>query len=390
MKSLSIVTLSLVVAAGLLISAFAQNLQGQGNATVQENVSQDSNSDVNYARVVNSGIEYLLSQQADDGSWAKEQGSALTAMAVTALLENGRTARDPAVVKGLAYLRGFAQPDGGIYSPSSTHRNYETCLAMLCFTAVNSRGQHDELIAGMDKFLRGLQWDEDEGLKPSEFAYGGAGYGNHSRPDLSNTQFFMEALKAAGADEDDPALQKALAFVSRTQNLESEHNTTPFSTKINDGGFYYTPAAGGTSQVDSELGDTGPDGGLRSYGSMTYAGLKSMIYAGVTKDDLRVKAATQWIRQHYTTTENPGIGAAGLFYYYQTFAKALAAVGEDNLTDAKGQQHNWRQDLITELARRQNKDGSWVNEKNSRWMEGNPVLVTSYALLALADAKPVE
>src|SRR5690606_19174736 len=114
----------------------------------------------------------------------------------------------------------------------------------------------------------------------SDPAYGGAGYGSHRRPDLSNTSFLIDALKATGNGPDDEAMQKALIFVSRCQNLETEHNTTPFAAKNPDGGFYYTPAAGGTSQAG-----TLPDGGLRSYASMTYAGLKSMIYCGLEKDD---------------------------------------------------------------------------------------------------------
>src|SRR5690606_34515427 len=119
-------------------------------------------------------------------------------------------------------------------------------------------------------FIKGLQWDDSEGHDKSSVNYGGAGYGRHKRPDLSNTSFLIDALKATGNGPDDPAMQKALVFVSRCQNLETEHNTTPFAAKNPDGGFYYTPAAGGSSQA----GET-PQGGLRSYGSMTYAGLKS-------------------------------------------------------------------------------------------------------------------
>ena len=43
---------------------------------------------------------------------------------------------------------------------------------------------------------------------------------------------------------------------------------------------------------------------------MTYAGLKSFLYAGVGKDDPRVKAAIGWVRRHYTLSENPGQGQA--------------------------------------------------------------------------------
>ena len=73
-------------------------------------------------------------------------------------------------------------------------------------------------------FLRGLQWDEGEGLETTDGAYGGGGYDSKQRPDMSNTQFLVEALKKAGVAEDDPAMQKALVFVSvrRTWN----HSTT--------------------------------------------------------------------------------------------------------------------------------------------------------------------
>jgi squalene-hopene/tetraprenyl-beta-curcumene cyclase len=185
-------------------------------------------------------------------------------------------------------------------------------------------------------------------------------------------------LHAVGRGDDDPALQKALVFISRCQNLESEHNTSEFAAKVNDGGFYYTIAAGGQSQA----GNT-PEGGLRSYGSMTYAGLKSMIYAGLSRDDPRVKAAYEWIRRHYTLDENPGMGAQGLYYYYHTFAKALDTIGDDRLADANGQSHDWRAELVQKLMSTQKGDGSWIND-NPRWLEGDPNLVTGYSLLALS------
>jgi squalene-hopene/tetraprenyl-beta-curcumene cyclase len=120
---------------------------------------------------------------------------------------------------------------------------------------------------------------------------------------------------------------------------------------------------------------------------MTYAGLKSMIYAGVGPDDPRVKAAMGWIRKHYTVDSNPGMGDAGLYYYYHTFAKALDATGQDMVEDEQGVKHDWRRDLLAELVKRQQPDGSWVNT-NPRWLETNPSLVTGYALLALTYCRP--
>ncbi len=334
-----------------------------------------------YEKTVSKAIDFLSKRQAADGSFSAEAGPAVTALVATGILKNGRSADDPVVAKALQYVQGFVHDDGGIYPAGSAHQNYETCIAIQCFQAANADGRFDKLLAAADRFVRGLQWDESEGHDKASVNYGGAGYGGHERPDLSNTSFLLDALRAGGAGPDDEAVQKALLFVSRCQNLETEDNTTPFAAKVNDGGFYYTPAAGGSSQA----GQT-ENGGLRSYGSMTYAGLKSMIYAGVKPDDPRVKAALAWLAKHYTLEENPGLGGAGLYYYYQTFARALSAVGADTFTDETGKTHDWRADLIQTLAARQNPDGSFLNE-TSRWMEGNPNLVTGYALLALAQCK---
>ncbi|MEX2114150.1 MAG: prenyltransferase/squalene oxidase repeat-containing protein [Pirellulales bacterium] len=334
-----------------------------------------------YEKTVSKAIEFLSKSQAADGSFSAEAGPAVTALVATGILKSGRSADDPVAAKALKYVQGFVHPDGGIYAEGSSHQNYETCIAIQCFQAANADGRFDKLLAGADKFVRGLQWDESEGHDKASVNFGGAGYGGHKRPDLSNTSFLLDALQSSGAGPDDDAVQKALVFVSRCQNLESEDNTTPFAAKVNDGGFYYTPAAGGTSQAGAT-----ENGGLRSYGSMTYAGLKSMIYAGVKRDDPRVKAALSWLARHYTLEENPGMGGAGLYYYYQTFARALSAVGADTFTDESGKARDWRSDLIQTLAARQKPDGSFLND-TPRWMEGNPNLVTGYALLALAQCK---
>jgi squalene-hopene/tetraprenyl-beta-curcumene cyclase len=337
-----------------------------------------------YEEAVAKGIRFLASSQADDGSYNAAAGPGITALVTTSLLRHGRSPQDPQVAKSLKYLEAFIQKDGGIYKEGSTHKNYETCLAIQCFSAANYDGRYDKTLKNADRFIKGEQWDAEEGKTKADFEYGGAGYGGKKRPDLSNTQFFMDALKATGNDADSEAMQKALIFVSRCQNLESEHNTTPFAAKNPDGGFYYTAAAGG----DSMAGKT-DDGGLRSYASMTYAGLKSLIHAGVGPDDPRVKAATQWLQKHYDLKSNPGMGEAGLYYYYHTFAKTLAAVGKDEFVDAEGKKHNWRAELIEELAARQKPDGSWVNS-TPRWLEGDANMVTGYALLALSYAKPVK
>jgi squalene-hopene/tetraprenyl-beta-curcumene cyclase len=364
-----------LLAIALVIAPAWANLQGSGQ------VWGEDSPEVVRQQTVARGVSYLLTGQAQDGSFSKPAGPAVTAICLTSMLRNGLSAEQPAVARGLRYLEGFIQKDGGVYQAESLYQNYETCLAMMCFVEANRDGRYTEKIKRAEAFVKQIQWGTSGDIDKANLAFGGAGYGKHGRPDLSNTSFFVEAIKSSGSESDDEAMQAALAFISRCQNLESEHNTTPFPTKNPDGGSYYTPAAGGQSQAGLTA-----NGGLRSYGSMTYAGLKSMIFAGVDKDDPRVKAAMGWISANYNLSTNPGMGSSGLYYYYHTFAKTLSVVGVDSIQDANGKEHDWRKELIATLQTRQQRNGSWTNE-NERWLEGDPNLVTAYALMALSHCR---
>jgi squalene-hopene/tetraprenyl-beta-curcumene cyclase len=364
----------------LALAAIAAVLVGPSHITAS---AADEATAKTSQQMVDKAVAFLTTKaQAADGSFNASAGPAVTALVATAVLRHGRSPDDPLVAKALKYVEGFVREDGGIHAEGTFYKNYETCIAILCFKEANRNGKYDALIKKADAFIKANQWGFTGEKGPHDVEYGGAGYGRSKRPDLSNTSFFVDALRAAGNSENSEAMQRALLFISRCQNLESAHNTTPFAAKLNDGGFYYTPAAGGSSQA----GVDETTGGLRSYASMTYAGLKSMIYAGVKADDQRVKAAIVWIKKNYDLDTNPGMGSAGQYYYYHTFAKALAALGEDTLVDDKGVSHDWRKELIEELASRQREDGSWVNE-NSKWLEGDANLVTAYALLALSYSK---
>ena len=336
-----------------------------------------------YQEMIQRGVEYLRVQgQADDGSFSSSTGVGPTALVATALLSVGVPPEDPMVAKSLTYLLKHVHADGGIYADGSRHQNYDSCLALVALSKANQQGKYDEQIKKCEAFIKGQQWDEGEGKDPSDPFYGGAGYGSKARPDLSNTSFMVDALHDLGRGADDEAIQRALVFVTRCQNLESPANTTAAAAKVNDGGFFYTTASGGES-----MAGTTPEGGLRSYGSMTYAGLKSMIFAGVSKDDPRVKAAISFLQKNYTVDSNPGMGQSGHFYYLHTMSKALNAVGGNEFADAEGKSHAWSAEIRAKLKAMQQPNGSWVNSQ-VRWLEGDPNLVTGYALLTLANCKP--
>jgi squalene-hopene/tetraprenyl-beta-curcumene cyclase len=209
----------------------------------------------------------------------------------------------------------------------------------------------------------------------------------------------LDALHDSGLPKDHPAFRKALVFIQRCQ-MRAESNDQPYARGANDGGFIYSPANKGESKAGRQPAASQPrsdsqgnqgDGELRTYGSMTYAGFKSMLYAGLSKNDPRVHAALDWIGRHWTLDFNPNMPEAqskeGLYYYYHTFARALAAWGEDVVKDRMGREHRWRDELVEKLAGVQREDGSWVNEAD-RWMEGLPALTTAYSMLGLQAAFP--
>ena len=328
------------------------------------------------------GIAYLASQQAEDGSWAKGN-IGISALCTQALLAGGKTAQDPPVRKAVDFLAKQQADDGGIRDVGL--ENYTTSIALMVLVKADPK-TYAAQIEKAKAFLIAHQWDEAESIDAGHPWYGGAGYGQHERPDLSNEAFFLEAMHQAGVPKDHPLWKKAQVFLSRSQD-RSESNDGVF-VGTDSGGFVYSPHGGGESKAGTVDLPNGKKG-LKAYGSMTYAGFKSFVYAGLERDDPRVLAALNWIRRHWTFDENPELGQQGLYYYYMTAARALSAWGEDTIMDARRRTHDWRAELSDAILRRQRENGSWFNEAE-RWFEGEqiPVVPTSYCILALVECRP--
>lgn len=368
---------SLFAAAILVYGSFAQS-PGPDRAT--------------WDGVTRKAADFLRISQDARGGWSTDKTPGVTGICLTGLLRSGATtANDPVARKALGYIESLVNPEKKHIAgkdPKIQLQNYVTSVNVMALVNAHQSDKYRAIVGDAVEFLKKLQWDEEEGKSPSDDYYGGAGYDSKSRPDLSNTQMFLDALIAAGIPKDDPALKKAAAFVSRCQNVKGETNDQPWAKLVDDGSFIYTAASGGVTKVHDE---PLPDGRRLGYGSMTYAGIKSLIYCGVSKDDPRVKKAYEWIRENYSVDKNPGMPDArahwGLYYYYHTMAKSLDALGVDEVVDAKGVKHDWRKDITEALARRQQTDGSFRNDA-ANWMEADPNLVTGYALMALSYCKP--
>jgi hypothetical protein len=462
-------------------------------------------------------IEYLRSQQdKETGAWGyKKEGPnfpAITALVLQAMMAApGADLNDPAIQAGIKHLLNSQKPDGGIYD--SMLPSYNTAIAILPLSRLNDP-RAKEAVKKAAEFLKSLQYGEGavkrEGMTEAAEPvgkdhpyYGGWGYGSHGRPDLSNTAWALEGLKAAGVEPNDPAVQRAVLFLQRCQMQEKGDdgkviNELEFAKGSNQGGFIYAqsmnkdtvgvgqsmagemlesldggpgcavfvrfrdkatnePILFSREEFERRIRDTaassdnpnvvqaakdfifniGPtrDGKkasvfwfytnlsgnltsslimsaldsekgkfqcnidyadnwrgvskLRAYGSMTYSGFKSYLYANLAKDDPRVTAALRWISQSYALNQNPGMNFEGLYYYYVVFGRALQAWGKPTI-DVLDEQGNivkkrWAAELCWRIVNVQQQDGSFL-VFDKRWMEDDKVLITAYGVIAMEAA----
>src|SRR5262245_42844415 len=179
--------------------------------------------------VMNKAIDYLKSAQNKDGSFApKLGGPGVSCLVVAGLVRHSVSAEEPMVAKALKYIESMAKKNGGIYDKGLA--NYTTSVAVMALQEANTKGQYDKILKDAVAFLKKVQHLEPES-SGEKVEYGGFGYDEGSPPDASNTNYTVEALLAAGIPKDDPAIQKALKFLSRCQNLPKEFNDQPFAKK---------------------------------------------------------------------------------------------------------------------------------------------------------------
>ncbi len=343
------------------------------------------------AAAIDRALDWLLAQQTDEGHWSSSDFPALTALPVWALA-NADRADNNEVEKAVKYILRNVHENGSIYHKPEEQRKggglstYNTALCMVALHALNDPALRSIILKAREFVTKSQHLGGDE-------YRGGMGYDpstGRAYADLSNSYVAYEAMRLTEDAEDhrkqgekkaDLEWDAAVEFLEKTQNLPG--NTGDPDQK---GGFIYKPG-------ESKAGTyTDAEGVIRfrSYGSMTYAGLLSLIYANVSRDDPRVRSAHDWAAKHWTLDENPGMGASGLYYFYNVLAKAMTAYGRDQVHIDGGRKINWRAELIRKLLELQKIDpktggGYWINEKG-RWWEADPVLVTSYSILALQAA----
>ena len=322
------------------------------------------------------GRAYLLSVQAEDGHFSDPQMPALTALPLWALVAAGGE-RPAAVEKAARFVLAAQREDGGFYRPKPERGggglgNYNTAV---CLSAL-----HAAAAAPTAALLKARDYLASSQLEGDDTMAGGFGYDKVSRrryADLSNTAYALDAMARTAALEElrpggkrvDLNWEAALRFVERLQAQEGPDK----------GGAAYNDRTGQAGAATNRAGRVS----LRAYGSMSYAAVLSMCAAKLDRGDPRVKNALAYCLEHWSVEENPGMGNQGLYYYYDILARSLAAAQVTVLEAKDGRQIDWKAELAEQLMKLQRPDGSWANDNNRFW-ETDPVLCTSFAMIALS------
>ena len=357
-------------------------------------------------------VGYLLSKQSEDGAWRSETYGTLTdgitltpAVIKTLMFGPPGTAATEAAERAAEYLRSWVNEDGSIARGDRVpgFPVYSAGLTVIALSRMPSGDFLDARDAWLT-FLREQQLTERLGWGPSDQAYGGWGYSifpprkpknPSARPpfdaDLSSTLFAVGALRLAGVWVDDPAIEKALVFVTRCQNFAQTDDEA--DSMFDDGGFFFTP----TNDMQNKAGIAGTDrkGRTRyhSYGSATADGLRALLRCGLSPDDRRVVAAQQWLERHFSVTTVPGEFEpmreqdrdAAYYYYCWSVSHAFRQLTITTIQQ-DGKTVKWAETLATELLSRQRDDGSWANH-HSFVKEDDPLIATTLAAAALANCR---
>jgi len=359
----------------------------------------------------------LVKLQMSSGAWPvimpdrQVPSVAYTAMTVRALSGAPpalRSKYQANLDKGLEFLLGKANPDGSFgEGDSGTYmKTYATAVALSALSTAPRTERIGDAIRGAQAYLKRNQLTEG----PHK---GGSGYGDEepkrnpetglfevkrsTTANLSASAAVAEAMKDSGVSLSDDYWPLVTEFVRKCQNNSEVNKDPAFLAALkekgmsvgDDGSLYYTPVADGAVQkagtrkvADREF--------IVGYGSMTYDGIKTYIYAGLRRDSPEVKSALGWIKRNYTLDAHPGFvfnpgtktHLRGLYYYYLMMARALDACGERPLVAADGRSHDWPVELGEQLLKTMRESKAWQNE-NPAWYEGDSVLVTGYVLNVL-------
>lgn len=303
-------------------------------------------------RSIDRGVDYLRKTQTQRGGWNEygNQSCGLSALCTLAWVNAGVSRQDPDVVRAMDYLRAF--------QPGET---YSVALQTLVFCQVGA-------IEDLPRIRRNVAWLIQQQKSEGQRFEGAWGYGgDRGNGDPSNAQFAVLALGAAS--------DRGIEIDSEVFALASQYWK---QIQLAGGGWSY--------------------GGSTPSGSMTCAGIASMIICGGSlrdavgigpaslqccdgeqRDDT-VARGLEALGRRFTVEANPGGELLSYFYYLY----AVERVGRLSGRRLIGERDWYREGAERLVNLQDDFDGSW---RGGGPVESNRDIATSFALLFLSKGK---
>jgi len=313
------------------------------------------------------GTRWLLARQDARGAFVAVTAKPTAEVALTAVaLWAAAPSRGGAPEKAAAateFLLRHRQPDGGIYDPRSGLAVYTSGIAA--------------------QALRALAPPPSSPLADAAHAVELFVY-QHAIPES-----YVDLAEAAPDARADVGAGAARVLDSASGLTAEQKSALAFLARSSEGGGRL-PSRTRKPQWKA------PGAQLDAF---SYDDMLPMVYLPLAHDHQIAQRAYEAVRTGYELDRNPDLtrrygaagfqpGTQGLYYYYVVLARALAVRATPWLTTADGRRHDWVRELSQKLVARQAPDGSWVNS-DATWWEDEPVLVTSYALIALAICREI-
>lgn len=343
MRSIFLILIGLLVITGIQVRP--AKAQADGQEISAEDVKQ----------AMDRGISYLRREQQSDGSWPDHPGMSggVTAIVTLALLNAGVPVNDPQIQKSLTKIRSM--------DLSTTY-----CVSLQTMVLAIAEPKRDLL-----KIKQNVRWLEETQIRDGVMS-GGWDYsptlGNGG--DNSNSQFAVLALYEAervGIPVNESTWRLAQDFWVKQQN--------------NDGSWGYKPGMGG-------------------YGSMTAAGVASVIMCedqfsfrdafvdgdrirccGEQKSSSVVQDGLNWLAQEFSVHRNPRSPGEGWILYYLYGMERVGRLTNHRFIGKA----DWYREGVSMLMQAQVRPaGYWSGTGHG---ETNPNVGTSFALLFLAKGR---
>ena len=351
-------------------------------------------------QLLQKAFNYIFSKQSPDGAWKSEHygllksGQSLTPFILHTL--SGSTLQksqiyEEMVEQAMNYLRRYNEMGvHGISDPDLLdYPNYSTSYALHCFLRFGNKNDQ-ESIKNMINYLQNQQFSEGSGFPQNSPAHGGWGFGINQKPtmgsfvDLAHTRRILQSLNDANSITNQ-IKSRSEYFLNRLQKRKEGPNDSQIKWIQEygyDGGFFSSPtiayANKGRTLVDQDSGEKY----FRSYATATCDGLLSMIALDYDLNSREIKDAKNWLLQNQdwalpsgVPLDDPSPWAESMKFYN---LMALAEVHSSLQISG-----SWKKNIVHFLAKRQTTDGSFINLDGRLMKEDDPLISTTYAIVAL-------